>query len=219
MSHVNASKQSERESHGFTAEEFRKDGFLKATGFKDASELVDEDGDLSLTISFGSRKANAKQHAHLRILIKEDGSGTATINYHKAERAVKGEQSPYLEDSAQWFGQFFKSETPHAHINSVFIFDKRFVPTINLPYPLLSSDEALKDSVVTGVAITFPETAPLATAIVDRGEESTFIFGQAYLDVDLKQFELIQEVERFSQYINPLIRRENGNGSKSTTGV
>ena len=197
---------------------FDKAKFLKTVGVENESEYIDEDGDISLSMSFPSREDPSKQHSHIRLLIYKDKSGTATLNYHQTGTKTPDKKPPYLEDCAQWFGGFFKSDKTPAVINAVYEFDKEFTPTIPLPFPLVTSSKELSGLKVEGLSLAFPQDSAVDTAIVQYKEGDTFLFLQKNSEIRLKEFDLYQELEKLTTTVQSLVKRQGkSDGSKQTT--
>lgn len=201
-----------------TEEGFDKIAFLKEIGVENESEYVDEDGDMSLSLPFASRKDPSKQHAHVRIIIYKNKSGTATINYHQTGSIPQEKKPPYLEDCAQWLGEFFKYDDTPAVIYVAYEFEKVFTPTIPLPFPLVTSSKALSGLKVTGLSLTFPQDSPVDTAIVQYESDDVFLFIRKNLEVRLKEFDVYQQLEKLTITVNSLVKRQGkSDGGKQTT--
>jgi hypothetical protein len=202
----------------FSADEFDKDALLKEFDVEDESEYIDEDGDLVLGVSFGSREEALKQHAHLRIVIFKDKKGLATLGYHKSGMKIDDKKPPYVEDCAQWLGGFFKDDEIVARINAGYEFNKEFAPTIALPFPLVASNKALAGLKVTGLSLRFPEDAPIETAVLQHGMEKTYLYLLGKSAIKLKEFELDKELEALTVSVDSLVKRqENPNGGNKET--
>jgi hypothetical protein len=200
-----------------TEEGFDKIAFFKAIGVENENEYVDEDGDISLTLPFASRKNPSKQHAHLRIIIYKDKSGTATINYHQTGPSPPEKHPPYLEDCAMWLGGFFKHSKMPANVSVAYEFEKEFSPTIPLPFPLVVSSKELSGLKVTGLSLAFPQGSPVDTAIVQHEKDDVFLFIKRNSETRLKEFDLYKELEKLSSTVGSLVReRSKSYGGKQT---
>lgn len=201
-------------SFPISAEDFDKDAFFNEMGVEDESEYVDDEGDIQLSLSFNDRKDSAKQHAHVRVLIRPDKSGTAVLNYHQTGREVPDKKPPYLEDCARWFSQFFKSDEQTARINATYEFGKDFAPTIPVPFPLVASNEALSGLKVSGLLLQYPEDASVDTVILQRQGVKTYLFIQKKSVVNLKEFDLFKELEEQIPTVDSLVKKqEESNGA------
>lgn len=195
-------------SFSFSLKDFDKDAFLREIGVENESEFVDKDGELPLRVSFGSRAEPPKQHAHLNLLFRKDDDVRAIINYHQAGTKIVDIKPPYLEECAQWFGKFFKSDGIPAHIHIAYEFDGNFTTTIPLPFPLVVSSKALSGLRVTGLSFDYPEGAPVSSAILQRQPDGVYLFIQRDAVVRLKEFDLFQELERLTPTVNSLVKKE-----------
>jgi hypothetical protein len=192
----------------FTLETFDKVAFLKAAGVEDESEYVDEDGDLILHQSFGSRAEPPKDHAHLRIMFGKDQNVQATLSYHQAGKNPVGNEPPNLEDCAQWLGGFFGSDEIEARVNAAYTFGEGFVPTIPLPFPLVAADTALSGLKVSGLSLQYPEADPIDNVILQRDKEGTYVFLQMNAAIKLKEFDLFTELEKLKLTMTSLIKEQ-----------
>jgi hypothetical protein len=199
-----------------TEEGFDKDSFLKAVGVENEGEYVDEDGDISLSLPFASQRPS-KQHAHIRILIYKNKSGSATLNYHSTGTKIPAKKPPYLEDCARWFGGFFKNDETLAIFTAAYAFEKGYTPTIPLPFPLVTSSEELSGLKVTGLSLKLPPDSLVDTAIVQYDKGSVFLFLQKESEIALKEFDLYEKLERLTTIVTSLVKRQGKtNDSKQT---
>lgn len=189
-------------------EDFDKDAFLKAMGVENESEYLDDDGALALATSFNSREDTLKQHAHIRIFIRSNKTGTATLNYHQTGTRVPDQKPPYLEDCAKWFSEFLKSDEILARINVVYNFEKRFTTAIPLPFPLVAEHEALAGLKVTGLSFQYPKNAPIENAILQREEKGIYLFLQKKSVVKLKGFDLFKELKVLTPTVDALVKKQ-----------
>lgn len=192
----------------FTAEDFDKDAFLKATNIEDESEYVDDEGEMFLSLAFSSREDPSKQHAHIRITIRQDNGGTASLNYHQTGTKIPDNKPPYLEDCSQWLSEFFKSEGMPATVAVAYDFNKNFTSTIPLPFPLVASDEALAGLKVTGLSFKYPEGALVDSVIIQREDEGMYLFFQKKSVVSLKEFDLFKKLEALAPTVNSLTKEQ-----------
>lgn len=191
-----------------SGEDFNKEAFLKSMDVEDVSEYVDEDGDLALSVSFSSREDTSKQHAHIRIFMRSNNTGTATLNYHQTGAKVPDKQPPYLEDCATWFSAFLKSDEIQARVNVAYDFDKKFITTIPLPFPLVASHEGLAGLKVTGLSFQYPKDAPIDSAILQREEKGIYLFLQKNSVIKLKGFDLFKELKALSKTVDALVKKQ-----------
>lgn len=198
----------------FSLEEIDQDALLKALGIKDKDEYTDEDGDMVIPRSFGSREKTSNYHAHLRVILFKDGRGRIDIHYHDTAVEMEDEKPPSSEDVAQWLGGFFKSDTMKALITAAYTFDKSFAPTIALPFPFATSEKMLAGSTVTGLSIQLAKEAPLDVVTVQRSGDETFIFIYSTSEIRLKDFDLIEELERLYGPVSSLIRKQESGEEK-----
>jgi hypothetical protein len=205
----------------FSTEDFDKSSFLKEIGVENESEYMDKDGDLPLRVSFGSQEDPPKQHAHLNIIFRAEGSVRATINYHQSATKIVDVKPPYLEDCARWFGGFFKRDELPAHIHIAYEFEEGFTTSIPLPFPLVASSKALSGLKVTGLSFDYPENGPVDSAIIQRQKDGVYLFIQKDAAINLKEFDLYQELKKLTATVATLVKKEkktNG-GSQQKTKV
>jgi len=205
----------------FTLGEFDKGAFLKAAKIKNESDYVDEDGDLSIFLSFGSRSKLSKTHAHLRIIIHKDETGLATLSYHQTgKKRVVDEKPPYLEDTAKWLGAFFRQDKVKVRITTRYRFDrKEFSTTIPLPFPLVADDKALTGLKVAGLALQYPKDHLIQHVILERLKTKIYLnVRQKERSILLKKFNPFVELEKLRATVSSLVReQEKSNGGNKKT--
>lgn len=204
-------------SFGLSVGEFDKDAFLKEVSIKDESEYVDDEGDISMSLSFSDSKDSSKQHAHITVFIRPDKSVTAALNYHQTGKKVPDKKPPYLEDCASWFSQFLKNDEQAVRINAAYEFGKEFASTIPLPFPLVASNEALSGLKVSGLSLQYPDDAPIESVILQQQKAETYLFIQKNSVVNLKKFNPFKELKEQATTVDSLVRRQekpNGNSQK-----
>jgi len=128
-------------SFPFSLEDFDELAFMKAAGVERKEEYIDEDGDFVMNMSFGTRDEGSDYHAHMLILLLENGKNRIDIRYHDSRMKDSNGNGPYAEDCAQWIGSFFKIDQVLARIGVGYEFDNSFSPVICLPFPLISSEK------------------------------------------------------------------------------
>jgi hypothetical protein len=192
----------------FTLEEFDKDAFLKAAGIEDESEFVDEEGNVILHLSFGSRAEPPKDHAHFKIRFSRDQTVQATLSYHQAGKNPVGNEPPNLEDCAEWLGGFLRKDAIEARVNAAYTFREGFAPTIPLPFPLVAADTALSGLKVSGLSLQYPEAHPVDNIILQRDKEGTYLFLQMNTAIKLKEFDLFTELEKMKLTVTSLVKEQ-----------
>ncbi|HEY3028459.1 MAG TPA: hypothetical protein VGJ55_20090 [Pyrinomonadaceae bacterium] len=199
-------------SFGFASEEFDKDAFLKAVEVENENDYIDEDGDLVLALSLPSRQEPPTEHAHLAIFVPKDKKdGRASLDFHPAGPKEIDKTPPYLEESAEWLTQFFKKEITAAQINSAYVFDSGFAPTIPLPFPLVVSDKNLSGLKVKGLSLQFPEDTWIEDAILQNAGAETYLFLTTKSTVVLEDFDLNKTLEELKETVDSLVK-EKSNG-------
>jgi hypothetical protein len=199
-------------SFRFSSEDFDEDAFLKAAEVDDKEEHIDEDGDFVMNLSFDTRDKDSDYHAHMRILLLKNGKNRIDISYHDSEVEDVEGKPPYAEDCAQWIGTYFKQDRALARISAGYEFDNSFATVISLPFPLISSEKVLAGSLVTGLSIFFPKEKGPETIILQSGSEGVIsLFLNSQSEVNLKEFELIKELERLAVSVNSLVTLKKGN--------
>lgn len=184
-----------------------RDAFFEAADVQDKEEFTDEDGDFLLPLTFNDHAPNIDYHVHMRVLFFKDGRNKIDIKYHQSKPRGTEENPPYAEECARWFGSFLKVDSPTARISAGYLFDKSFSPVVSLPFPLISSEKALAGSLVTGLSILFPKATPESVIIqTDNGDTSLFFSTKS--EVNLKEFDLITELEKLSSRVNSLLKKQ-----------
>ncbi len=201
----------------FTLKDFDRDAFLKAAKIEDESEYIDEDGDLFVVLSFGSRLDPPKDHAHLRLVLRKNQQATATLSYHQAGRKEVDREPPNFEDCATWFAGFFRKDKVSARISAAYTFGENFAPTIALPFPLVASNKALAGLKVTGLALQYPADSPIDNAILERFKEGVYLFLNIKTEIELKKFDLFTELKKQKTTISSLIHQEKTDGGNKKT--
>ena len=185
----------------FKPQEMNVEAFLKALAEKEIATSPDADGDTEVTLTFPGDKET--HHAHLMVNLWKSGRGRAELSYHSSG-TIKGAAAPSSADNcAQWLGTFFRDKvTAHAHVN--YTFDKSFTPTVALPFPLVTPDNVLAGSMVSGLELTLPnESDP---TILQRHDDKIFVFLRNTFQLDLVQFNLATELQKLSGTVNKLVK-------------
>ena len=202
-------------SFTFSAKDFKKAPFLKASGIKDESKLVDEDGDLLLRFSFTSREEPPKEHGHLRIIVFADKTGVAMLDFHKAGSRALKKKPPYLEEAATWLSGFFKPEELPVTITAAYEFDDEFLPVIPLPFPLVATSKDLSGLKVTGISLQYPPDDPIESVIVQIDTIGRSVTRRPYLFVQkrevpfkLKEFGLYEQLGNLQPFVDTLMRKQ-----------
>jgi len=198
----------------FPLEEMDRDAFLATISELGVDINTDDAGNVRAAIFLGSREQPPKQHAHLRVRLGKK-KGTLELIYFGIPIKVKNEKLPYVEDCAQWLGQFFKSDTMKAHTHVTYTFDKSFSPVIVLPFPLFTSEKTLAGSLVSGLSILLPKEDPPETAIIQTSGDETHVSLGTTLEVNLKDFDLFAELKRLSvSLIHSLVKKQETDGEQ-----
>lgn len=182
--------------------------FLRAVDEIGISTEADDDGDREIILIVGCENESDDYHAHITVRLWQDERGMVEISYFTggAEQVV----GPPLNvtNCANWLGEFFKSEVK-VHVHSNYTFDKSFMPTVSLNFPLMTTEKALAGTIVSGLALVFP-SYPNTTAIIQSGQNNeTFIFLRKTVQLNLKDFKVISELESMSPLVNTLIKRRD----------
>jgi hypothetical protein len=191
----------------FDAGEQNVDAFLKALNEKGVKTEPDEDGDREIGFAVASDDETSDEyHAHITVRIWEDGSGRLDLSYHSGEAEKNIEPPPSVSDCARWLGAFFTDElTTHTHVN--YTLDKSFNPTMSLNFPLTSSEKSLAGAVVSGLALILPQD-PKTTVIIQSGKNGeTYIFLRKTIQLDLKDFSLMSELEQQLTLVETLVKK------------
>jgi hypothetical protein len=191
----------------FSSDDMDQDAFLKAAGVEDRKEFTDEDGDFLMALTFNEHEHSTDYHAHMRLLVFKDGrNNKIDLRYHQSKPRGTEEKPPYAEGCARWLGSFFRVDSLTARISAGYTFDKSFSPVVNLPFPLISSEKALAGSLVTGLSILFPKETP-ESVIIQTEDADTSLFFSTKSEVNLKEFDLITELEKLSIRVNSLLKK------------
>lgn len=196
----------------FSSQDVDQDAFLKAAEIENREEYTDEDGDFAAAVSFGAREQSTDYHAHMRVRFFKEGEHRIEISYHDSRgEAIEDPKPPYAEDCAQWVGGFFKAGKVQARISASYTFDKSFWPVVSLPFPFTSPEKALAGSVVTGLSILFPKEVPESAVIQMGSDDDTMVFFNTKSELNLKEFDLFDELKRLSFSVNSLVRKQETN--------
>lgn len=90
---------------------------------------------------------------------------------------------------------------------AAYLYDKSFSPVIPLPFPVVTSEKALAGSLVTGLSLLLKNDPP-ESAIIQSGVDQTYLMFMGGANINLKEFNLSDELERLSASVNPLIKRQ-----------
>lgn len=190
----------------FKPSEMNIAAFLKAVDEFGVSTEPDEDGDRQIVLIFACDDESNDYHSHVTVSIWSDESGSVEIGYYTggAERAVPPPLN--VANCANWLGEFFTTEV-RAHVHLNYTFDKSFVPSVSLNFPLTTTEKGLAGTVVSGLALVFP-TYPNITAIIQSGgNNETYLFLRKTVQMNLKDFQVVNELESMSVLVSNLIKK------------
>jgi hypothetical protein len=198
----------------FSSDDMDQDAFLKAVEVDNREELTDEDGNFAMALTFNEHEQNTDYHAHSRVRFFKDGQNMIDLRYHQSAPRATDEKPPYAESCARWLGSFFKVDKVTARISASYTFDKSFSPVVSLPFPLISSEKALTGSLVTGLSILFPKEEGAEMVIIQAGgdNDDTSLFFNTKSEVNLKEFNLLDELARLSVSVSALVRKQENSG-------
>lgn len=202
-------------SFNFTSEDFDKSAFLKEVGIENESEYVDEDGDLMFRLFLPSKEDMSKQHSHLTVLIRSDMTGRVSLDFHKPGSKQVENKPPYLEEATLWLSAFFKKSEVVARMDIAYEFGNDFETVIPMPFPLLASSKALSGLKVTGLSFEFPPDNPVRSAILQKETDKRYVFIQVRNSVNLKTFDLYQELGKFKGTVESLVRKQDSDDSNN----
>lgn len=204
-------------SFRFSSDDMDQDAFLKATGIDNKEEHVDTDGDFAMAATFNEHEETTDYHAHLSVRFFKDGRTMIDLKYHQSKPRPTDEEPPYAENCAQWLGGFFKKDGITARISASYKFDKSFSPVVGLPFPLISTEKALVGSIVTGLSILFPKEEGAETVIIQAGGDGdhTSLFFNAKSELNLKEFNLIDELARLSVSVSSFMKNRKNSSDNS----
>ncbi|HKC62505.1 MAG TPA: hypothetical protein VKB86_02655 [Pyrinomonadaceae bacterium] len=185
----------------FSLEDFDKEALIKDV---DAKEMPDS----VYSWSYGSVEKPDEQHASISIKLTENENCRLSLLYIKSERKVQDIRPPYMEDCAQWIGQFFKTDDMPADVQVVYIFDISYSPIFALPFPLITENKELSGTQVTGVSLILPKRAGLERVMIQKGTDSVFLAGTAKTKVNLKSFDLNAQLGKMSSLVMKLLKKE-----------
>lgn len=190
----------------FKAGEMDVDAFLLAADEIGLPTECDEDGDREINLVFPDETISDAYHLHVTIRLWKNQSGNAELGFYTGGAEGSGEPRLTAENCAGWLGGFFKAAViAHVHIN--YTFDQSFIPAVSLNFPLTTSDKALAGTMVSGLALIFP-SEPKTTAIIQSGQnDATHLFLRKTTSVDLKSFNLFDELEKTAVLVNRLVRK------------
>lgn len=193
----------------FPSGEMDAEAFVKAVAERGLKTDADKDGDRDIALVFGRPDPSVNYHAHLRVLLRKDGSGRIDLSFHLGPSGDTEEQPPYIEDCAKWLGGFFKKKKQQMHVHANYTFDKSFSSVVTLPFPLTTSEKALSGALVTGLGLLLPnEEASKKTVIIQSAGDETYIFLRAEEEIDLDGFALFSELETLSVVVNTLVKKQ-----------
>lgn len=159
---------------------------------------------------FGSQKAPQKQHAHILVSFENEDTVTIVISYHRSTIEVEDVRPPYMEDCAQWLGQFIDAEKVIGVSRAVYEFDDKYHSKINFPLPLTSMLDSpeLPGALVSGVAIRTEHPSGTEKIIIERLEKSIFLRLNSTKEVALKEFAIEHYLQEFVSLTDSLVRRQ-----------
>ena len=205
----------------FEREALDEGAFLEAAREINPDELeVGEEGNTQVTLSFAIPNEPLKPHAHLTVKLNKAGKGRLELRFHNStvewEPGEGRERRPKVYDCAQWLGRFFRGDTVEAHIHAAYIFDDSFVPTVSLPFPLVTSEKGLAGALVLGISLLLPKEHGVATAALQATPKGiTYLFITTTDATNLKEFNLDAELERLSPSINTFVKRRDTNDAEA----
>lgn len=190
----------------FDSHEMNIEGFLESLSERGISAEPDADGDRDVSLTFPGGEEGSPYHGHLTVQIWNSGSANAELSYHSGD-TEKGAESPLtVDDCAKWFGSFFhEAVTAHLHVD--YGFDKTFTAVVTLPFPLVTSEKHLAGAMVSGLALTIPNETKIP--IIQRVNDKIYLFLRETIQVDLSKFSFLSELERFSGFVDALIKKTN----------
>lgn len=188
------------------AESFDKGSFLREIeSFEDADKE-----DKKVYLSFASSTDPDSQHSHINVRFYSQDEAHIVISYHSFAGDIENARPPYMEDCAQWLASFVKDDEVTAHVNTSYLFDAAYSPSVPLPFPLTTPDKPLSGVFVTGLALQFPEDAEIENALVQHEGEETPISVYKQVVVNLKEFDWYAELEKLSVSVMSLVKRQGG---------
>jgi hypothetical protein len=205
-------------SFEFAREDLDEPAFLKAVSELEVDGYTDDDGNIDIALSFGSRDKPPKPHAHLIVRLNKESKSRAELRFHNSTMEMEEDQPPYVDECVQWFSGFFKSDTIAAHVHVAYIFGESFSPTVTLPFPLVTSEKGLAGSLVMGISFLLPKGQLVTTATIQiTPKGGTYLYITITDATNLKDFNLFAELERLSPSVNTLVKRKDANGEKGET--
>jgi hypothetical protein len=181
---------------------------LEALRISDEEATPDEDGDIVILRTFGSREPSTDYHGHLRVVLAKDNDSSVELRYHSDTIEIQNEEPPYIEDAGRWLAHFVSKEDAKGRINAAYSFGKSFVTNISLPFPLATSEKALTGASVTGISIQFPDEAPVDLGILQRASEQIYVSIFSTSNVRLREFDLLAELRRLAVTVDSLVRMQ-----------
>lgn len=182
----------------FSSEDFDKEAFLNDAEIEDRSNY---------SSLFGSLEKPNQEHASINMRFLKGKKSRLTIVYHKADFEVNDVRPPYMEDCAQWIGQFFKNDEMTVKIRMVFNYNKKYTPIFSLPFPLITESKELSGSMVSGVSIELPLSTRLERAVIQKTEGNTVVIATASDKIKLTSFDLSFELDKRSTPIRKLLKK------------
>jgi hypothetical protein len=182
-------------------ENFDKDAFLA-----DVKDVAERSTDVH-TYVYGSSTKPDKQHAHIIVDLHGKKRFRFRITYHSFPGNTQDTRPPYMEDCAQWLGQFFKDEELQANLRAFYLFDKKFSPVVPLPFPLVAASKQLAGSKVTGLSLRLPLEMGIRRAVIEREREKdeTSIQIDTNVKVNLRKFALAAQLESLAIVVMTLV--------------
>jgi hypothetical protein len=173
------------------AEDVDRAALLKETG------LLDEE-DLRIALVFASKENPDKEHSHIDLRFRPDNQVRIQIAYHNSPGDTEDTRPPYMEECAKWLSGFVRQAEVEAYLNASYVFGAEFSPRVSLQFPLVSSEDFLKGSLVEGIALKLPEGRVIENAFIQSSEDVTGLSIYRQLQVNLKDFDLYAELESLS---------------------
>jgi len=201
----------------FKPEEINRDAFLKAVSEAPyVDENTDNNEEVDVGLSFGSREQPPKLHAHLRVRVTKE-RGRADLSYHASPMKVDDVKPPHAEELMQWLSEFFTFENVKARVGAKYDLDESFSPVIALPFPLVTSEKGLTGSLVTGMSLLLPKEPEPLLAIIQSAGDETDIFISTSTEINLRNFDLLAELKRLSKTLYSLVKQKQEVGNEKGT--
>jgi len=192
----------------FDEKKFKRDIFTDENTVKDESTNKGENLN-----AFVTHVATKKEHAHIEFsLRKKDSQLLMMFHQGGIEEGLKiGTEEESLENCAKVVSRYLPNTEFQADITSVYRFNKEFESVVQLQFPLLVKNELLREAVVSGHEIEFPEESAVDRIFISAKENSIIIVLSAKFSLKLKTFKLYSEMDKFSHYAQALVKKRANN--------